>query len=176
MFKCKNDPTKNYKGDEPSPKGLGYCAHVEKIGTKMKGNDNNIWVVKQTSKGIKRWGKNVSMNSKKASEWIKNNILVKDLKKRLKKEEVYLFIEKDFGNNYGINYYWDGVREKLGQNYMDKKFLIVIVNFMLKKPKVIIQHNNITKNTKKKIIEIFKSIFGNKFLWDGKDSHSMEIK
>lgn len=27
---CKNDPKKNYKGDEPSPKGLGYCAHSEK--------------------------------------------------------------------------------------------------------------------------------------------------
>ena len=32
MPKCKNDPTKSYKGDEPSPKGLGYCAHAEKVG------------------------------------------------------------------------------------------------------------------------------------------------
>ena len=32
MPKCKNDPKKSYKGDEPSPKGLGYCAHAEKVG------------------------------------------------------------------------------------------------------------------------------------------------
>ena len=23
----------SYKGDEPSPKGLGYCAHSEKLGS-----------------------------------------------------------------------------------------------------------------------------------------------
>ncbi len=26
MPKCLNDPKKSYKGTEPSPKGLGYCA------------------------------------------------------------------------------------------------------------------------------------------------------
>ena len=31
MPKCKNDPNRNYKGDEPSPKGLGFCAHAEKL-------------------------------------------------------------------------------------------------------------------------------------------------
>jgi hypothetical protein len=29
--KCLNDPHRTYKGDEPSPKGLGYCASKEKI-------------------------------------------------------------------------------------------------------------------------------------------------
>ena len=28
---CKNDKNANYKGVEPSPKGLGYCAHSEKV-------------------------------------------------------------------------------------------------------------------------------------------------
>lgn len=59
---CKNDPNKSYKGDEPSPKGLGYCAHAEKIGLLRKGKDGNIWEVKETSKGIKRW---VKQNNKK---------------------------------------------------------------------------------------------------------------
>ena len=31
MPKCKNDPKRNYKGNEPSPKGFGYCAHSEKL-------------------------------------------------------------------------------------------------------------------------------------------------
>lgn len=38
-MKCKNNPKKMYKGTEPSPKGLGYCAHSEKIGKIRKGKD-----------------------------------------------------------------------------------------------------------------------------------------
>ena len=176
MPKCKNDPKKNYNGDEPSPKGLGYCAGSMKLGTKMEGNDGTVWIVKETSKGVKRWERNVSMTSKTSSEWIKKNILVKDLKKRLKEEDVYLFVEKDFGDNYGMNYYWDGVREKLGQNYMDKKFLIIIVDFLPKKPTIIIQHNNIQRTIKEKVVKIFKNKFKNKFVWDGKQNHSMILK
>ncbi len=44
-MKCLNDPKKYYKGDEPSPKGRGYCASAEKIGTKKKGGDGKMWVV-----------------------------------------------------------------------------------------------------------------------------------
>ena len=34
MPKCKNDPIRSYIGNEPSPKGLGYCAHAEKLNKK----------------------------------------------------------------------------------------------------------------------------------------------
>tara|TARA_A100001015_G_scaffold276634_1_gene335045 strand:- start:107 stop:421 length:315 start_codon:yes stop_codon:yes gene_type:complete len=57
MPKCKNDPKRTYKGTEPSPKGLGYCAHSEKVGKKMKGKDGNQWIITETKKGIKRWSK-----------------------------------------------------------------------------------------------------------------------
>jgi hypothetical protein len=57
ILKCKNDSTKSYKGDEPSPKGLGYCAHSEEIGKVRKGKDGNMWEIKTTIKGIKRWVK-----------------------------------------------------------------------------------------------------------------------
>ena len=30
MPKCKNDSTRRYKRNEPSPKGLEYCAHAKK--------------------------------------------------------------------------------------------------------------------------------------------------
>ena len=30
MPSCKNDPTRKYKGTEPSPKGLGFCDHSMK--------------------------------------------------------------------------------------------------------------------------------------------------
>ena len=36
---CKNDPKRKYKGDEPSPKGLGWCAHGEKEGRCVK-----VWI------------------------------------------------------------------------------------------------------------------------------------
>lgn len=70
MPKCKNDPTRSYKGTEPSPKGFGYCAHTEKLGKKRKGKDGNIWIVKETIKGSKRWFKysEVSKLSKKENK------------------------------------------------------------------------------------------------------------
>jgi len=60
---CKNDPKKTYKGDEPSPKGLGYCAHSENIGSIKNGKDGNKWIISITSKGIKRWIKHKTENN-----------------------------------------------------------------------------------------------------------------
>ena len=57
MPQCKNDPKRKYKGSEPSPKGLGWCAHGEKLGKVRKGKDGNKWVVKKTSRGSLRWVK-----------------------------------------------------------------------------------------------------------------------
>ena len=55
MPNCKNDPNRNYVGNEPSPKGLGICAHAEKINSKKKGKDGNMWIVTETKKGVKKW-------------------------------------------------------------------------------------------------------------------------
>ena len=55
VLKCLNDPSKEYIGTEPSPKGLGYCAHAEKIGSIRVGNDENVWKVIETSKKTKMW-------------------------------------------------------------------------------------------------------------------------
>jgi len=52
---CKNDKNSIYNGDEPSPKGLGYCAHAEKIGKMMIGKDSKVWIVKQQNNGVKKW-------------------------------------------------------------------------------------------------------------------------
>ena len=78
---CKNDPKKKYKGDEPSPKGLGYCAHSEKEGVKKKGKDRNMWEVKKVKNGSKRWikisNKNI-INNKKVNiynPFIKNIVI-----------------------------------------------------------------------------------------------------
>ena len=55
MPKCKNDSSRSYKGTEPSPKGLGYCGHAEKVGKRMKGKDGKIWIVVKNKNGIKKW-------------------------------------------------------------------------------------------------------------------------
>jgi hypothetical protein len=55
MPKCINDTTKYYTGNEKSPMGLGYCSSGEEIGQKMKGKDNNLWIVKEGEGGKKRW-------------------------------------------------------------------------------------------------------------------------
>lgn len=57
MPKCKNDNQRTYKGDEPSPKGKGYCAHAEKLGKVKKGADGKMWMVTKTKNGVKRWSK-----------------------------------------------------------------------------------------------------------------------
>ena len=61
---CKNNPKRNYKGTEPSPKGLGWCASGEKIGKKRKGKDGNIWIIKKVSNGSKRWMKDSKTETK----------------------------------------------------------------------------------------------------------------
>lgn len=53
-MKCKNCEGKYYKGNEPSPKGRGYCASAEPVDTKKKGLDGKMWVVKSVKNG-KRW-------------------------------------------------------------------------------------------------------------------------
>ena len=57
MPKCINDTSKSYKGDEPSPKGLGYCASAEESGKIMTGKDNKKYIIKEISNGQKRWYK-----------------------------------------------------------------------------------------------------------------------
>ncbi len=46
MPACKNDPKRFYTGKEPSPKGLGYCAHTQSVGTVRTGKDGYKWVVR----------------------------------------------------------------------------------------------------------------------------------
>ena len=59
---CNCDPSKSYQGNEPSPKGLGYCAHCIPANITMKGLDGNLWENQEYSKG-KRWIKvRVDMN------------------------------------------------------------------------------------------------------------------
>jgi hypothetical protein len=52
---CLKNSKSSYKGNEPSPKGFGYCAHCEEIGTMRVGLDGNYWIIAKNKKNIKRW-------------------------------------------------------------------------------------------------------------------------
>ena len=80
MPKCLNDPKKSFKGTEPSPKGLGYCAGKMMIGKKKIGNDGNMWIVKKIKNGSKRWIK-LNKNVKVGGEIVKNTAFLKNSKK-----------------------------------------------------------------------------------------------
>lgn len=71
MPKCKNNPKKSYMGTEPSPKGLGYCAHAENLKTIKKGKDGNMWIVQKTKSGVKRWVRHKTKEDKIIEEYKK---------------------------------------------------------------------------------------------------------
>ncbi len=68
MPRCIKSSNRYYTGNEPSPKGLGYCASDEKEGKVMKGRDGNMWIIKN-------------------GKWIKDN--TKTIKDIVKDDEYY---------------------------------------------------------------------------------------
>ena len=73
MKKCINYPSILYTGKEDSPKGRGYCARGETIGTIKRGRDRKMWIVKKDSINRKRWAKvskksNIKKEKKKSAK------------------------------------------------------------------------------------------------------------
>jgi len=100
MPKCINDTTKSFKGDEPSPKGIGYSASSEEVGTVMEGKDGNNWSVIQT---------------KTCKRWVKINIRKKDIDFNNLDEDYYVYSYKPSVSNEIINDE-TGLEEKFGGN------------------------------------------------------------
>ena len=125
---CKNNPKRNYKGTEPSPKGFGWCASGEKIGKKRKGKDGNMWIIKKVSNGSKRWMKDSKMKVEKktGSKTDSKQVLKKnnDEYKKIKKEMVGY--KKYFTHNNGGRPYLVYVGKNDVHIYIrdDKKYYI----------------------------------------------------
>ena len=51
---CSCDEKRKYTGKEPSPKGLGICAHCTPEGVVMQGRDGNLWENKEF-RNSKKW-------------------------------------------------------------------------------------------------------------------------
>ena len=84
MPSCKNG-TGSYKGTEPSPKGRGFCARHEKIGTKKRGTNKKMWVVRSvklsSGKHSKRWFKVLPKAKKSTKTKTKTTTKTKKKKK-----------------------------------------------------------------------------------------------
>ena len=89
MPKCKNYPKKTYKGTEPSPKGLGWCAHSENIGTVKKGKDGKQWIIQKTSIGTKKWSRLKDQKEVESDRFGENNIKYKKIKEQMKGYKKY---------------------------------------------------------------------------------------
>ena len=135
MPKCKNDPTRSFKGTEPSPKGLGWCAHGMKVGVVKKGKDGNKWVIKQVKNGSKRW-----MKIKK------EDIKIKKIKKNKKKDIILS------GSYSGVTKY-----KKMKNFDIIKSEIKLNKNISCKKNKLIINKDN----NKIYIYHDFNSIINN---------------
>lgn len=76
MPSCKNDTKRYFKGTEPSPKGLGICAHAEKANVRRKGRNGKFWRVKvirlKSGKRSKRWIPDKKVVAKKRKNVVKN--------------------------------------------------------------------------------------------------------
>ena len=103
MPSCKNNPKRKYKGNEPSPKGLGYCAHAEQVGTVKKGTDGYKWIVRKVSNGSRRWmknnGKSKSKSKSKSNRKHKRNSNSKKNNKSINKHKSS---NKDKSNNKNV--------------------------------------------------------------------------
>jgi len=141
MPTCKNNPTRSYKGTEPSPKGLGYCASGESIGKKRKGKDGKMWIIKEVSNGSGRWMKfSTTTNT--------YNKKVKKVDKKVECGKIVMYIKKEkgflgFGSNkvselVGIQVSNKSIYKFISYNNFENKETIIPDGFMKK---------TLTKNT-----------------------------
>jgi len=201
MPKCINNSKKSYKGTEPSPKGLGYCASEEEVNTKKKGRDNNYWIVKETKNKTKRWVKETKTTkttkktkqtklTKQTKQTKKKGIysnltdeqletiykLTKTLRKELKKINVNVYISK-LKNINGV-YYKDLI-------HTDKEvepYLIIVLK--LNKDKTLntitneinIHHSGIKNDITNQVDTLLKNMFKNNYNWNKKQTSTINIK
>lgn len=116
MSKCLNDASKTYTGEEPSPKGRGFCAHAERVGTVMKGTDNSMWKVQLIKNKTKRWIRVKSITKKKKQE-TKRTVKIQ-LKHELKETtDKYIKLNKELATKIS------DLKNTLNQLDKDKKSL-----------------------------------------------------
>jgi len=196
MPKCKNDKTKTYKGTEPSPKGLGYCGHAEKLGQKRKGKDGNQWIIKEIKNGSKRSMKVPTKVKTRYERYFKPMLtslssdnqktikkLLTETKKKIQKAGIKVFVVPVHLENgyYLADYAWNVVADKEGNDFLDTPFIIIPLKINYDKKfdtqygGIYIQHN-VRYKKKKELQEILRKDFGKKYIWNKSTTRAIFIK
>ena len=204
MPKCLNDPSKNYKGNEPSPKGLGYCAHAEKVGSKMKGKDGNFWIVKEDKNKVKRWYKDSKKTSSKKDDKFTfdffygiTSIPPKDINKLKKDSMLKKIIENIIPKIKKFNietylvplplsdqgHYWSDYPYDYIEHYYNSKLESEYIYFKvylnqdltINYDRDISIHYELDKSNAEKLQDFMHQELPNNFKWDGNLHKIMEI-
>jgi len=88
-----------FKGTELSPKGLGRCAHVERIGTLAKGKNGAMWVVAADKNGRKYW-KRQSISSTSATASSLSSVSIKNTKTKTQQTGIKIRIGEVYTGSF----------------------------------------------------------------------------
>lgn len=196
MPKCINNSKKTYKGTEPSPKGLGYCAAEEKVNTRKKGRDKNFWIIKETKNKTKRWVKETkntkttkkikpTKSTKKTKKGVFSNLtdeqldIINKIIKTLRKELTKININVYKTNLKQINGHYPN--ELIHANNEIEPYIIIVFKINNDNTLNIISneiniHHAGLDDIKNDVDEIFKKIFKNNYNWNKKRTSTINIK
>ena len=162
-----------YREKRPSPS----ISAADRCGQVAKGNDKMAYVSQPDKNGVCRWVK-LPVLSEGFREKLQN------AKKALAKAGVEFYQFRHFPATdegvYVVDDVWEWAREKMGEDYMDKKWVIVVI-----KPSGVTRHSVMQRELStqhtitgrdKQVPRIMKEVFGSAFEWSGKASDAMKIK
>ena len=186
MPKCKNDSSRYFKGTEPSPKGLGWCAHGINNNSVKRGKDGKQWIVRTIRNGSKRWSRlhRKTTPVRKVKNSTIRDLTSNEMKRKLKSIGVHMLVckHKKINGFWIQNVPWNYAEKRFGTDYLDRTFVIVVLKMEDSKTVhlgdggIYLQHNNITYKKKKDLKQVMKDAFGRKFSWNGKQSDALFVK
>lgn len=200
MPKCKNDSSRTYVGNEPSPTGLGFCSNGEEINTLREGKDGNFWKVSQDKNGKKRWTKSNLKNYFSLEMFfqvrvitpieLKNYLPDIDIFKKITKDIIPELISKGIKayliplplSDNGI--YWSDfagsyLNKFFGEKYFDEEYVKLTIYFnndlSINTEKNIKLNYDLNKENQQVVYDIFRNHLPYNFYWSGLILESMTI-
>ena len=201
MPKCKNDDSKTYIGNEPSPTGLGFCARAEIIGELREGKDGNTWEVIEDKNGRKRWVKSKLKNifslqmffgvtvipPEEINNYLPDNIIFEKIKNNiipeiLKKDIKVFLIPLPLSDNgiYWSDYADSYLNKFYGNKYYDDEYIKITIYFdndlILNINRDIKINYNLNQSNQQIVYDTFREYLPYNFSWSGIILESMTIQ
>ena len=201
MPKCKNDASKTYIGNEPSPTGLGFCAKGEIVGDLREGKDGNTWKVIEDKNGRKRWVKSSLKNffslemffqvtvipPEEVNNYLQNNVIFEKIRNEIipklnsKEIKVYLIPLPLSDNGIYWSDYADSYLNKFyGQKHFDEEYIKITIYFdndlILNINRDIKINYNLNQSNQQIVYDTFRKHLPYNFNWSGIILESMTIQ